>query len=362
MSLQSTKLEMKGPALWLRNLSRSVRLTSNTAPPVRALGDVSLQIVPGEVFGLLGPNGAGKTTLIKILAGLLRPDQGKGQVGYDLLKQHRQIRSRVSLVSTTSEVGTDNNLTVRQNLAFWAPVYGLHGRAARTRIDELLNRLDLVDKAEAWPMHISAGQRQRLALARALMAHNRLVFLDEPTNKLDLEGVRSVRSLISEMNRQQGVTVILTTHVMEEADELCGEIALLSSGRLLTHQPTRQLTQSLQLRRPVKVVLKGTLTTRDSQRVEERLAKLPGVMAVLPSSLLIAAHQQPEPGVNTSQPISATAALTELNLESVDLRATMPALLSWVRNKGFQLVSLKAEPVTLQDVFLALNSSLPGSY
>lgn len=109
----------------------------------------------------------------------------------------------MSLVSTTSEVGTDNNLTVRQNLAFWAPVYGLWGRAARARINELLERLDLTGKADAWPMHISAGQRQRLALARALLGHNPLVFLDEPTNKLDSDGVRSVRSLIDQHEKRR---------------------------------------------------------------------------------------------------------------------------------------------------------------
>ena len=172
-------------------------------------------------------------------AGLLRPDSGDGTVlGYNLLRQHAQVRARVSLVAPTADVGIDNNLTVRQNLTFWAPIYGLHGARARARIDELLGKLGLEAKADFWPMHISAGQRQRLALARSLLAENRLVFLDEPTNKLDLEGVRSVRQMISELNREQGATIVLTTHVMEEAEELCGEIALLRQGELIAHQPT----------------------------------------------------------------------------------------------------------------------------
>src|SRR5262249_11707028 len=151
---------------------------------------------------------------------------------------------------------TDNNLTVRQNLEFWAPIYGLHGAQARRRIDELLGKLDLTEKADFWPMHISAGQRQRLALARSLLAQNRLVFLDEPTNNLDLEGVRSVRAMIAELNREQGATIVLTTHVMEEAEELCGEIALLRQGELIAHRPTAELTRSLRLARPI------TLTVR----------------------------------------------------------------------------------------------------
>ncbi len=137
--------------------------------PVTVLHGIDLRVAEGAVLGLLGPNGAGKTTLIKILAGLLRPDAGGGTVlGFDLLRQHAEIRARVSLVAPTADVGIDNNLTVRQNLIFWAPIYGLHGAAARARIDALLERLELTEKADAWPMHISAGQRQRLALARSL--------------------------------------------------------------------------------------------------------------------------------------------------------------------------------------------------
>ncbi|HEX2916013.1 MAG TPA: ABC transporter ATP-binding protein [Chloroflexia bacterium] len=307
------------------------------------LRDIALKVEAGTVLGLLGPNGAGKTTLIKILAGLLRPDVGSGRVlDYDLLKQPHKIRAHLSLVSTTAEVGTDNNLTVRQNLAFWAPVYGLHGRAARARIDELLHRLGLADKVDAWPMHISAGQRQRLALARSLMAHNPLIFLDEPTNKLDLEGVRSVRSLVSEMNREEGVTVILTTHVMEEAEELCSEIALLNQGRLVTHQPTYQLTHSLHLTRPLEVVLSGEVSL--SKELLSGLAQLPGVTAVDFTPSYEEATKETPPGQ-----------ITRLTIESIDLRSTTPALLNWVRDRELVLVSLKAERVTLEDVFFALN-------
>lgn len=309
-----------------------------------ALRDINLKIGEGKILGLLGPNGSGKTTLIKILSGLLRPDEGRGTVlGYDLLKHPAAVRARVSLVATTAEVGTDNNLTVRQNLAFWAPVYGLNGKAARLRIDELLERLDLTEKAGAWPMHISAGQRQRLALARSLLAHNPLIFLDEPTNKLDQEGVRSVRSLISEMNRNEGTTVILTSHVMEEAEELCGEIALLNRGHLVAHRPTRDLIQSLNLTRPIEVVLQGSRSSESG--ILNGLEDLPGVSrADLPL---------------TEELVEASGQTISFKLESADLRATTPALLAWVREQGLSLQSLKADPVTLQEVFLAFGNR-PG--
>jgi ABC-2 type transport system ATP-binding protein len=308
------------------------------------LRDIDLTLAPGAILGLLGPNGAGKTTLIKILAGLLRPDTGDGTVlGYNLLRQHAEVRARVSLVAPTADVGIDNNLTVRQNLTFWAPIYGLHGAQARARIDELLGKLGLEDKADFWPMHISAGQRQRLALARSLLAQNHLVFLDEPTNKLDLEGVRSVRQMITELNREQGATIILTTHVMEEAEELCGEIALLRQGQLIAHQPTGELTRSLHLARPITVVVRRPADLRDKEVPvpvdwEAELSHLPG-----------ATHAT----MDTASSTKSDQLLTFV-VDSFDLRATTPALLTWLRTRDLALVSMRAEPVTLSDVFTAL--------
>ncbi|HEX8981667.1 MAG TPA: ABC transporter ATP-binding protein [Ktedonobacterales bacterium] len=314
---------------------QQTRRAKHEQPP--ALQDISLRLETGAILGLLGPNGAGKTTLIKVLAGLLRPDAGGGSVlGYDLLRQHNQIRAHVGLVAPTADVGIDNNLTVRQNLAFWAPIYGLHGAHARARIDDLLERLGLSQKAEFWPMHISAGQRQRLALARSLLAETPLLFLDEPTNKLDLEGVRSVRQMIAELNREQGVTIVLTTHVMEEAEELCGEIALLNAGRLVAHRSTTELMRQLHVTRPIAVAL------RDGARLPEgwqaEVGALPGVVAV-------------EGG---EAPDGAT-----LQAQSVDLRASTPALLAWIRAHRLTLGSMSAEPVTLTDVFRRVAERFP---
>jgi ABC-2 type transport system ATP-binding protein len=300
---------------------------------VSALQQVNLRVLPGTILGLLGPNGAGKTTLIKILAGLLRPNRGGGTVlGYDLLRQHDRIRGLVSLVAPTADVGIDNNLTVRQNLAFWAPIFGLHGRLARSRIDGLLERLGLADKADAWPMHISAGQRQRLALARSLLAETPLLFLDEPTIKLDSEGVRSVRQMIADLNQQHAVTILLTTHVMEEAEELCGEIALLRDGMLVAHQPTAELMRSLHLTR----LITATLKQRNGN----------GKADALPTPSL--------PAATTVQISAAASSSPVVNIESLDIRATIPALLAWVREQGCTLTTMQAEPVTLTDVFQAL--------
>lgn len=300
---------------------------------VDVLAAVDLCVEEGAVLGLLGPNGAGKTTLIKILCGLLGPDSGSGTVlRHDLLAAPAAIRARVSLVAPTADVGIDNNLTVRQNLVFWAPVYGLRGQAARTRIEELLARLDLVPQADSWPMHISAGQRQRLALARSLLAENPLVFLDEPTNKLDTEGVRSVRSLITDLNRNHGVTVVLTTHVMEEAEELCSDIALLRQGRLVAHGDRGAIIQSLGVSRPIEVLFELPPGAREPPPPE-------GLPAATLARLEVAGG-----GVGARR----------LHVESTDIRATTPALLGWVRSHQLLLRSVRTEPVTLEDVFLSL--------
>jgi ABC-type multidrug transport system ATPase subunit len=300
---------------------------------LEVLRDVNLCVTEGTILGLLGPNGAGKTTLIKILAGLLRPDSGGGTVlGYDLLRYHARIRGQVSLVAPTADVGIDNNLTVRQNLAFWAPIFGLYGTQGRQRIDDVLQRLGLADKADFWPMHISAGQRQRLALARSLLAETPLLFLDEPTNKLDLDGVRSVRQMIADLNQQHAVTIILTTHVMEEAEELCGEIALLRQGELIAHQPTAELKRSLRLTRPITVTL-----TRRERAVDADERSLPAF-----------------PAVSAVQICASEASNYTFQMESLDVRATTSALLTWVCEQGLTLLTMHAEPVTLTDVFQAL--------
>lgn len=321
----------------VRGIGKSYRV--NRYESVVVLREIDLSIAEGAVLGLVGPNGAGKTTLIKLLAGLLKPDRGTGTVlGYDLLRQHREIRARVSLVAPTADVGIDNNLTVRQNLTFWAPVYGLRGHAARERIDELLERLDLRDRADFWPMHISAGQRQRLALARSLLAHNRLVFLDEPTNKLDIAGVRSVREMIVDLNRNEGVTIILTTHVMEEAEELCDEVALLRQGEMVAHRRTAELTRSLGLTRPIRATVEFQNPPRGWQADMLALAAVTDVQIAIT-------------GVG----------FATLTLDSVDLRATTPALIAWLQQQNMRLMTMQAEPVTLTDVFLALNPAEQGA-
>lgn len=231
-SLRGTKLEWKGPALWLRNLAKAAQLTSSVAPPVQALRDVSLAVQPGEVFGLVGPNGSGKTTLIKILAGLIRPTSGYGEVAGVSLDHPQEIRTRVSYVSTTGWMGLEWPLTAEENVRFFASLCGMPSALARVRTEVALRDVDLWEDRRKYPSQLSNGMRQRVILARALLFHTPLVLLDEPTVGLDPVTVRAMLDLIRGPLRARGQTILLTDHQSAEMDVVADRIAVLGDGMI----------------------------------------------------------------------------------------------------------------------------------
>jgi ABC-2 type transport system ATP-binding protein len=201
---------------------------------VTALQGVELAVRRGELYGLLGPNGAGKTTLIKILVTLLLPTTGSAEVdGLDVVRDHRRLRRRIAMVSggETSGYGV---LRVREQLWMFSQLYGMESRAARRRIDELLERLGLAEAAERKVGALSSGMRQRMNLARGLLTEPRVLFLDEPTVALDVGAARTVREEVRRwMAEDPGRTVILTTHHMMEADQLCDRVGIVNRGRMV---------------------------------------------------------------------------------------------------------------------------------
>jgi ABC-2 type transport system ATP-binding protein len=177
----------------------------------------------------------------------LEADGGIGKVlNFDIYEEHKKIRSKVSLVAPTADVGTDNNLTVRQNLEFWAVVYDLEKEQRKDRIDEMLEFLNLRQYEHHWPMSISAGNRQKLAIARSLLVKNPILFLDEPTVKLDAKGAESIRELVKRINHEYGITVILTTHYIFEAEELCERVAIMHRGKIISSDTVANLRRNLQ--------------------------------------------------------------------------------------------------------------------
>ena len=244
-SLRGTKLEAKGVALWVRNAARSLQLTSNQAPPVNALRDVSLHIAPGEIFGLVGRNGSGKTTLIKILAGLIRPTAGTGQVTGISLDDPGEIRKRVSYVSTTGWMGLEWPLTAEENVRCFGVLCGMPGPLARERTAEALRDVDLWDNRRKYPSQLSNGMRQRTILARALLFRTPLLLLDEPTVGLDPVTVQTVLQLIRERLRARGQTILLTDHQSTEMEAVADRIAVLEAGEIVMLGTPTELLERL---------------------------------------------------------------------------------------------------------------------
>lgn len=202
-----------------------------------AVDDVSLDVAPGEVVGLLGPNGAGKSTAIKMLIGLITPDSGNITIaGLDMRRQRRAIQARIGVVF--EEKNLYPGLTGRENLAFFARLFGVV-----VNLDVLLDRVGLTGRGDDRVATYSKGMRQRLTVARALLNQPDMLFLDEPTDGLDPVSARSVRSIIRE-EVARGAAVLITTHDMYEADELCDRVAFINDGKILAldHPETLKLS------------------------------------------------------------------------------------------------------------------------
>jgi ABC-2 type transport system ATP-binding protein len=207
---------------------------------VVALDDVALSIPTGEIHGLLGPNGAGKTTLVKILSTVLVPTSGKARVlGYDVVDETQAIRPLIGIVFG-GERGLYWRLTGRQNLEYWGALYKLSSRAAKSRAQQLIERVGLIDKADERVEEYSRGMKQRLHLARGLMGDGKVLFLDEPTTGMDPLAAREFRTLIGEL-RAEGRTILLATHDMAEAETVCDRVTLIDRGKIIATESPRTL-------------------------------------------------------------------------------------------------------------------------
>jgi ABC-2 type transport system ATP-binding protein len=212
-----------------------------------ALSDVNLETPRGEFFGLLGPNGAGKTTLIKILVTLLAPTTGRAFVaGYDVARQPEAVRPRINMVSGGESSGY-GLLTVRENLWMFAQFYGLDTKTTLRRVDEMLEIVGLKDRAHTKTSDLSTGLRQKMNIVRGFITDPEVIFLDEPTLGLDVSASRDVRRFIREWVKEKPYrTMLLTTHYMAEADELCDRVAIINQGKVLACDSPANLKKRLQ--------------------------------------------------------------------------------------------------------------------
>jgi ABC-2 type transport system ATP-binding protein len=231
----STPAAAATPALALHEL----RKTYPGPAPVHAIDGIDLEVSPGEMFGLLGPNGAGKSTTVGVCTTRIRPTAGRVSVlGLDAVADAPRVKRRIGVVTQANTL--DRSLTLEENLYYHCRYFGWSRRPARRRAQELLERFRLADRRDAFPEQISGGMAQRLQVARAIAHRPALLFLDEPTAGLDPQSRIALWELVEEL-RADGITVVLTTHYMEEADALCDRVAIVDHGRILVCDTPEQL-------------------------------------------------------------------------------------------------------------------------
>ncbi|MDI9614977.1 ATP-binding cassette domain-containing protein [Methanothermobacter sp.] len=209
-----------------------------------AVNSVDLEVPENSIYGVLGPNGAGKTTLISMLCTILHPTSGRGMVnGYDIVREARKVRESIGIVFQSRAL--DDILTGREHLEMHAALYGVPRNIRERRIDEVLELIALGDKADEYVKTYSGGMKRRLEIGRGLIHHPRVLFLDEPTLGLDPQTRESIWRYIERLNREEDVTVLLTTHYMEEADKLCDEVAIMSRGEIIKADSPSNLKREL---------------------------------------------------------------------------------------------------------------------
>lgn len=252
-------------AIQVKGLTK-VYSTGKGLPPLRAVDGIDFTVHEGEIFGFLGPNGAGKTSTIRMLTGLSRPTSGKANVlGLDLEKDLPKIKKRIGVVPEVSNFYDE--LTALENLVFAMQLYGVPRSERKTRAESLLRRFRLSEKQDTLFARLSRGMKRDLTIAAAMAHRPSLVFLDEPTTGLDVISARNLRGMISNL-RDEGVTVFLTTHYLEETERLCDRVAIIVKGQIVALDTIDRLKSGLQRKTIVEVTLAGTGDQPEKRRVE----------------------------------------------------------------------------------------------
>ncbi|MFH1750560.1 MAG: ATP-binding cassette domain-containing protein [Candidatus Micrarchaeota archaeon] len=287
-----------------------------------AVDGISLKINEGEIFGLLGPNGAGKTTTISMLCTILKPSAGNAKVnGFDISKSQDQVRKSIGIVFQDGSL--DEELTAVENLEMHGRLYGMGREKIAERIREVLEVVELTDRKDDVVKSFSGGMRRRLEIGRGLMHFPKILFLDEPTIGLDPQTRIHIWEYIQKLNREHGVTIVLTTHYMEEADKLCSRIAIIDHA---------------------KIVLMGT--------PDEMKAKLNGrgIITISAPKAQLGALSKAIAGSKYVRKMQATEG--QLNITVTDGKAAFPKILGVAAKKGIRIESIETHKPSLSDVFI----------
>ena len=300
-------------ALHIQNLTRHFK-------DLVAVDNISFDILQGEIFGLLGPNGAGKTTTLSMLATMLAPTSGSATVnGIDIMKDPDGVRRSIGIVFQDQSL--DEELTALENMDFHGRLYRIPAAVRNQRIDELLRLVELQDRKNDLVKTFSGGMRRRLEIARGLIHHPRILFLDEPTLGLDPQTRNHLWNYIATLAKDEGITIILTTHYMEEADRLCNRVAIIDKGKIIAIDTPKNL----------KDALGGDLVTIKSP-------DLPGVAAALR-----------EPWVIRTETHNDEVIISIRNADQY-----VSTIVTILNEHKVPITSISISKPTLEDVFLSL--------
>ena len=294
-----------------------------------AVNGVDLQIRRGEIFGLLGPNGAGKSTTIRMLCTLLEPTSGTAKVnGFDLVRQANDVRRSLGTL-LAGERSIYWKLSGRENLEYFAALYHIPQPVAKQRVEELIERMELKDRANELVEKYSTGMRQRVAIAKALLARPPILLLDEPTLGLDPQAARRLRELIAEL-KQEGHTILLTTHYMEEADLLSDRIGIIDSGKVIALDTPEGLKHRIEQKEVIRLEVTGW-----HDEIAEKLKSISGIENLI-------SRREGE------------ADLWEVNMQANNSRAAIPRIVEFISGNGTRLVNMNIVKPSLEDVFINL--------
>jgi ABC-2 type transport system ATP-binding protein len=310
-------------------------LKRTKGPFLEALRGVNLEIKKGEVFGLLGPNGAGKTTLIKVLCTLVIHDEGKVLInGFDVKKEPAKVLKNLQAVLPESR-GFTWRLSGRENLEFYALLYGVKGKTAKERIDYLLETTGLKDRAGDDYQRYSTGMQRKLLLCRSLLRDTPILLFDEPTAGLDPASAMEFRHLLRDkLARQEGKTVLLSTHNLPEAQDICDRIAILDRGKITACDSPRNIQYALSDEKVFNITFVDAAYSSDSEKTVDQLEKMTGVYGVTPD-------------IDESRNFRGMSIRVEKDM-------ALSGILEIIMKSGVVIGGIDTQEPTLEDVFTAM--------
>ena len=306
-----------------------------------AVKGLTFSVEEGEVFGLLGPNGAGKTTAISMLTGVLQPTSGTARIaGYDLVKELEEVKKINGLVP--QDLALYPTLSARANLNFFGRIYGLGGKQLKYRVEDVLRIVALTERANQAVEKYSGGMKRRVNIAAGLVHEPRLLFLDEPTVGVDPQSRNQIFESVLQLNRERGMSIIYTSHYMEEVELLCNRAAIIDEGKIIALDTIKNLIAMLG-----GGVIQVGLTQINDQLLAD-LSALPGVKQASRAGMVAA----PEPGDDQQAPAEVKSEIVKLECENS--QRALVSLVTYISQQDLRITSLETLEPNLESVFLHL--------